>query len=219
MLTKILFNPLRLLKNSLIGDKKNKILKAANELIAVFAHALLIKTSKTFFPTVKMEVKEMYLLLIAIIALLAGFSYSYFVPTPVELGGVPFFAMAAGFFLAGTIFFGYFSFLPLLFFGLQMGAQRNAAIFLYLIPSILAAYAGIKLGLLLADDFKRKKIFLEQGKTILALVIIALVLAIAIEQSIPYIMQFWPNDFLGMNVESGNTVVGLIGQLTGMIQN
>lgn len=159
----------------------------------------------------------MYLVLIAIIALLMGFAFSYFIPTPVGIGDVPFFAMTAGFFLAGTAFFGYLSFIPMLLFGLQVGAERNAAIFLYLIPSILSTYAGTKLGVLLYDDFHRKQLFLEHGKQILVIIVIALVLAIAIEQFLPLITEFWPKDFLGMNIEQGKSVFGLINELGSLI--
>lgn len=160
-----------------------------------------------------MGYRATYLVLLSIIALLIGFAYSYFIPTTVGMEGVPFSAMTAGFFICGTIFFGYASFIPMLLFGLQTGAERNAAIFLYIIPSILATYAGTKLGVLLQDDFNKKQNFFEQGKKILLFIVIAVLIAIIVEQALPYIMEFWPKDFLGLNLNRGTTVSNIIEQL------
>ena len=107
----------------------------------------------------------------------------------------------------------------MLLFGLQTGAERNAAIFLYFIPSILATYAGTKLGVLLQDDFNNKQNFLEYGKKILLIIVIAIIIAIIVEQSLPLITEYWPKDFLGLNVTKGKTAMDLINQLSAKIRH
>jgi uncharacterized membrane-anchored protein len=152
------------------------------------------------------------------IALLLGFSYSYFTPTETFFVEIPFTMSVAGYFLAGIVFFGYFAFLPSIFLGLQLGAEKNAAIFLYIIPLILATYAGTKLGFVLQDDFFNKKNYMESVKTIAILLIFAIILAVAIEMSLPTILEYWPKDFLGMNVTQGKSIGSLIGDISGLMR-
>ncbi len=123
-----------------------------------------------------------------------------------------------GYFLAGVAFFGYFAFIPSIFLGLQLGAEKNAAIFLYVIPLILATYAGTKLGFVLQDDFLNKKNYMEHVKIIAIIFIFAIILALAIEMSLPTILEYWPKDFLGMNVTQGKSVGNLIGDISGLMR-
>lgn len=84
-----------------------------------------------------------------------------------------------------------------------MGTKKNVIIFIYITPIIIATYAGLKLGSILMDDFNKKKYFLENGKNIIALIAIAIIMAITIEIILPLIIeiQLWPDDMLGMNLE------------------
>ena len=161
-----------------------------------------------------MDKKALAFLLIGMIALLGGFAYSYFTPELNLFSELPFTVAIIFFFLAGALFFGFFSFVPALLFGLEMGAERNAAIFLYLVPCALAIYAGTSLGASLFDDFFKKKHFLSDGKKIILILCIALILALVIELAIPRIIDFWPKDFAGMNLIQGKSSVGALGDLS-----
>lgn len=123
-----------------------------------------------------------------------------------------------GFFLAGIVFFGYFAFIPSIFLGLQLGGEKNAAIFLYIIPLILATYAGAKFGFILQDDFFRKKNYLDHVKMIMGIFVVAVILALLIEISLPTILEFWPKDFLGMSVTQGKSVGSLIGDISKLMR-
>ena len=165
-----------------------------------------------------MEIKPMILTLFSIVALLGCFVYSYFVPTSALLMQMPFMVMVLACFICGIIFFGYLAFVPMILFGLQLGTEKNAAIFLYLAPMVIATYAGTKLGFALWEDFNKKRNFLKDWKTILVLIVIAVILAIAIEQVLPYILEFWPQNFMGLNVIKGQTTTGVLNEVTKLIK-
>jgi hypothetical protein len=148
------------------------------------------------------------------ILLLLGFVYSYFFPLPNVFQEIPLTGVVSGFFLAGTIFFGYLAFIPAIFFGLQLGADRNAAIFLYIIPSLIATYAGTKIGFALQRDFMKKKNFMDVMKISLQLFIMAIILALIMETITPYIMEIWPKDLFGLNVVKGKSAFSLIGDIS-----
>jgi len=147
----------------------------------------------------------------SMIVLLASFAYSFFVPTSTFFSEIPFTVTTIGYFLAGILFFGYFAFIPSIFFGLQLGAEKNAAIFLYIIPSIISTYAGTKLGFLLQEDFMKKKSFLKELKQILILFVIAIIIAFIIENALPVIIELWPKeDFMGLKLIQGNNAANML---------
>ena len=114
--------------------------------------------------------------------------------------------------------YGYFAFIPHVFFGLAQGSTRNAAIFIYLFPIIIATYAGIKFGNALMDDLLNKKYFLTEGKSIIILFAIALVSGIAIELFMPTIIELlWIEDYWGMQMSGNGNTTDLIGKLTSLI--
>jgi hypothetical protein len=169
------------------------------------------------FPNTKrsgfVDIKALGLTMLTTIAILSAFVYSYYYPTFTFFENTPFPITTITNFFAGIAFFGYFAFIPGILFGLQLGAEKNAAIFLYLIPTIIATYAGTKLGFALQDDFSGKKDFFRQGKIILLFFLVAIILAITVELSLPAIIEYWPKDFLGMNVMRGKSTVSLITDL------
>jgi len=150
-----------------------------------------------------MNKKILALVLIATIAFLIGFvaSYNYQIQTPFV--DVPFTVLAIGLILGGAVFFGYLGFIPALLLGLQLGAEKNAAVFIYFVPIILAIYAGAYLGVLINKDFERKEVFIKKSKNIVALVAITLVAAFIVETAVPYMVEYWPIDYMGLNVGGG----------------
>ena len=157
--------------------------------------------------------------MLSLLALLGSFAYSYFTPTETVFSQMPFTIMTAGFFLAGILFFGCLSFVLLILFGLQLGAEKNVAIFLYIIPSIIATYAGTKLGFFLFDDFNKKKNFMEIMKQVIVLFVVALVLAFVIELALPYIIELWPKDINGLNLVGQKSFVDSLTDLAKLIKN
>ena len=164
-----------------------------------------------------MEKKPLGIMLAGTALLLIAYLYAYFNPITTIYAEIPFPIVIISFFLAGTVFFGYFTFIPLILFGLEMGAQKNAAIFLYLIPAIISAYAGAKFGTTLQEDFNKKRNYIKETKIILAILLTAIVLAVIIEAVLPTIIQLWPKDFLGMNVTQGKGIVELIQDMAELI--
>jgi hypothetical protein len=160
----------------------------------------------------------MAMVLLSMIVLLLAFSVSYFFPMENFFSELPFTMTAVGYFLSGILFFGYLSFVPSIFFGLQLGAEKNAAIFLYIIPTMIATYAGAKFGFVLQDDFFKKKNYMEEIKMIALLLVISIIVAFAIEQAMPTILELWPKDFLGMNVTAGKSMSGLFGDIAKLIR-
>jgi len=100
-----------------------------------------------------------------------------------------------------------------------MGAEKNAILFVYLVPIIIATYAGAMLGAALGKDFNRKKYFLGDGKKVLTLLIVAIILTIAIDLALPYVIQYWPQDIMGLSIKPGGDVWSLISNLPGTISN
>ena len=166
-----------------------------------------------------MEKKPLAFLLVSLIALFATFLYSFFNPFPTFFSQLPFALLIIGFFLFGTLAFGYLSFVPHIFLGLAMGAEKNAILFVYLVPIIIATYAGAMLGAALGKDFNRKKYFLGDGKKVLTLLIVAIILTIAIDLALPYVIQYWPQDIMGLSIKPGGDVWSLISNLPGTISN
>jgi hypothetical protein len=162
-----------------------------------------------------MEKRPLAFLLLSLMALFASFAYSFMNPFPTFFTEMPLSLLVIGFFFFGAMAFGYLSFVPHVFMGLAMGAERNAAIFLYLLPVMLATYSGALLGSALEKDFRMRKYFLEDGKKVLALLAIAIALAVAIDLALPYIIQYWPQDWMGMNMKQGGDIWSLISGLPG----
>ena len=165
-----------------------------------------------------MEIKPIAFLLISLICLLLALAYSFFYPAPNFLGTVPFVLVVLAFFFFGVLAFGYLAFIPHIFYGLALGANKNAAIFLFFIPIVLATYAGTTLGSALEKDFKVKKYFLADGKKVLILLIIAIVLAIAAELALPTIISMWPSDLFGLSIKQNEGISDLINNLSGLIR-
>jgi len=165
-----------------------------------------------------MDLKALALTMVSLIVLLSAFAYAYFNPTITIFAELPFTVMIIGYFLCGIAFFGYFAFLPAIFLGLQLGTEKNAALFLYILPTIIATYAGTKLGFALQEDFNKKNNFMTVGKKILILFIIAIILALAIELTLPSIVEYWPKDFLGLNVVEGKNFAGIIGDVSKLMR-
>lgn len=162
-----------------------------------------------------MDEKSLSMTVFTLCGLLAAFAYSFFYPTTLIFGvesQLPISILTILNFLFGTIFFGYAAFIPAILFGLQLGAQKNAAIFLYMIPILISTYAGVKLGFMLEADFWGKKNFLKTIKTIATILIVAIIVAIIIEVALPSIVSFWPSD-VGIEMQDGETVMNLINEL------
>ena len=144
----------------------------------------------------------MVLLTICLVAFFGSFLYSMY--TPIETGFLilPITIMTIMFFFFGVIGFGFGSFVPFLLLGFAMGIRRDPILFIYLIPILIATYAGLKLGSTLFDDFRRKIYFTKHGKTIISLIVIAIIIAIALEFALPLIseMNFLPKDVFGAQV-------------------
>ncbi len=162
-----------------------------------------------------MDEKSLSMAIFTLFGLLAAFAYSYFYPTTLLFGvesQIPLSILTILNFLFGAIFFGYAAFIPALLIGLQLGAQKNAAIFLYIFPIIISTYAGTKLGFALESDFWGKKNYLKTMKIVTTILIISLVIAIIIELILPYLVQFWPAD-TGFTVQESQTVMSLLNEL------
>jgi hypothetical protein len=166
-----------------------------------------------------MEKKPLALVLMMLIAILTAFTFSYLDPTTTVFGEVPLTITVLAFFLAGTIYFGYFAFIPGILFGLDLGATKNAAIFLYIFPLIIATYAGTLFGFVTEEDFKKKKNLTTELKTTVILLVISIILALIIEMGIPMLTEMWPKDFFGMNLIEGKTIGGMIGDVSKLIRH
>ncbi len=153
-----------------------------------------------------MRAQPLAILIISFIALFGSFIYSFFYPITTVFSTLPLTILTIVFFLFGIIAFGLFSFVPHLFLGLSLGADKNALIFFYFLPIAIATYAGVKLGFLIQRDFEVKEYFLEKTKPIIYLFIIAIVLSLIIETALPILlnMELWPKDLLGLNIEGRN---------------
>jgi hypothetical protein len=166
-----------------------------------------------------LDKKALALVLLSMIALLGSFVYSYFFPTQNFFSQIPFTVTTIGYFLSGILFFGYLAFIPSIFLGLQLGAEKNAAIFLYLIPLIISTYAGAKTGFLLQEDFMKKKSFFSSLKKIILLLLIALILAFIVESMLPMIIELWPKeDLFGMKLVQGNNISDIFNDFSKIIR-
>lgn len=154
-----------------------------------------------------MRAQPLALLIICFIALFSSFIYSFFYPTVSPFINLPLTIITIIFFLFGVIGFGFLSFLPHIFLGLNLGATKNALIFLYLLPISIATYAGIKFGFLIQQDFEKKEYFLDKSKIIVYLIIFAILISLAIEflQPIIFNLDIWPKDLLGLNIQETDT--------------
>jgi len=163
-----------------------------------------------------MDEKSLSMTIFALFGFLAAFAFSYFYPTTLLFGlenQIPLSVLTILNFFFGAIFFGYLSFIPCILIGLQLGAQKNAAVFLYIFPLVISTYAGARLGFILESDFWGKKNYLKVMKKITTILIIALVIAIVIELTLPFIIQLWPAD-TGLTVQEGQTVMDLLSELS-----
>jgi hypothetical protein len=162
-----------------------------------------------------MDSKVVSMVAFTFLGLLAAFTYSYFYPTTFIFGAesqIPLSILIILNFFFGVIFFGYLAFIPALIIGLQLGAQKNALIFLYIFPLLISTYAGTKLGFMLENDFWGKKDYLKVIKTVIGILIIALIIAILIENLVPLIIEYWPNN-TGFNVQENQSVMDLFNQI------
>jgi len=164
-----------------------------------------------------MDLRALAFLFLCLIALLISFACSFFYPIPTFFSEVPFTLLTIGFFLFSALLFGYLSFVPGILMGLSLGAQKNAAILLYLPPIFFATYAGTLLGSALMNDFKVKEYFLGRGKTVLLLLIIAIILALVIELSLPTLIELWPKDLFGMNIQKGANITDALSGLKSLM--
>jgi hypothetical protein len=162
-----------------------------------------------------MDKKALALLLICTIALLMSFIISFFIPINNFIGYYPLTILTLLFFFFGAIGFGFVSFIPHILLGLSFGSNKNALIFIYLAPILLATYAGLKLASALLDDFNNKKYFLTEIKPIITFIIIAIALSLLIELTLPLIIsgELWPKDLFEMNISQGESITDLFGEL------
>ncbi len=160
-----------------------------------------------------MEQKPLAIILTSLIAMFLAFIYSFYMPTANFLVGTPLIFLTLGFFMFGVLAFGYT--LPLLsaFYGLAMGANEDASIFIFMIPLTIAAYAGVLLGSSLEDDFKVRSYFLKNGRQVATLAVIAIVLAVAIEYAYPLFINSLPQDLFGFTFKEGVTTASAMDQL------
>ena len=163
-----------------------------------------------------MDEKALSMTVFTLFGLLAAFAYSFFYPTTLLFGvenQIPISVLTLITFFFGAIFFGYLAFIPSILIGLQLGAQKSAVIFLYIFPLMIATYAGSKLGFVLESDFWNKKNYLKIMKKITIILFVSIIIAIAIELILPYLVQLWPAD-TGFTVQESNSVISLLNDLT-----
>jgi len=160
-----------------------------------------------------MDKKPLAATMFVMLAFLSGFAYSYFEPTVFfDFGRVPLTILVGIHFIFGTVFFGFFAFIPSLLLGLQMGAEKNAAMFMYIIPLALASYAGTKIGFSALEDFLEEKNISLHMKKIFTILIVAVVLSIVIEQILPWLIELWPAG-TGLDMRQGKTALELLDEL------
>ena len=162
-----------------------------------------------------MNKKATAFLLICLITLLLSFVYSFFLPFNTFLGNYSITILTLIFFFFGALGFGFLSFIPHLFLGLAFGAKKNANLFVYLLPIILATYAGLSLGAILLDDLNNKKYFLKEIKPIISILFVAIILSIGIEMLLPMLINsgIIPTEVLGMKLNEGESSAGLFDEL------
>ena len=148
-----------------------------------------------------METKPLAIMLISLISMFLAFIYSFYSPTANFLASTPITFLTLGFFMFGFLAFSYTLPLLFIFYGLAMGSNKDASIFIYMIPIILGAYAGAILGASLEEDFKMRKYFLQNGRQIVTFIAIALVLAFMIEYLYPLFIDSLPQDLFGFTFQ------------------
>jgi len=160
-----------------------------------------------------MDKKPLAMTLFTIVLFLATFAYSFFEPlTFFDFSLIPFSIIAASEFVFGALFFGFLAFIPAVLFGFQLGAEKNAAIFLYFIPLAITAYAGSKLGFATMEDLLNQRNLVLDFKKIFLIFLIGLIIAIAVEQSIPWIIEVWPKESV-LDVKTGKTTLELLQEI------
>jgi hypothetical protein len=152
---------------------------------------------------INMNKKVLALFLICVISLLISFLFSFFYPSINLFGEYPLTILTILFFIFGFLGFGLIAFIPHIILGISFGTMKNGLIMAYFPPLLLASYAGIKFGILLLDDFNKKKYFLSEIKPIIMMILIAIILALVIEVSLPIVLNesFWPTNFFGFSFD------------------
>jgi glycosidase len=144
--------------------------------------------------------------------------YGFFYPTITSFSDLPLTVDVIAFFLSGTVFFGFIAFIPHVFLGLALGTTKNAAILVYVIPLTLSTYYGIQLGMSTYNDFNNHEYLTEQAKKIFISIILIIILAIIIEQIMPYIIEIWPTQATGLEMKQESTIFGMIDSLRQFIK-
>lgn len=160
-----------------------------------------------------MDKKIISSFLVSLLFFFGAYCYGFFFPTVTSFSDISLTIVTISFFLAGTIFFGFMAFIPALFFGLALGTQQNAAIIIYIFPLLLALYAGIKLGVTSFEDLNNRIYLTKEVEKIITLVIVAIILAIIIEQTMPIIIEIWPTETFGLEMKQGKDVFEMIESL------
>jgi ribose/xylose/arabinose/galactoside ABC-type transport system permease subunit len=160
-----------------------------------------------------MEKKPLAIMLISLILMFLSYIYSFYYPMPNFLAYMPLTFLALGFFMFGILAFSYTLPLIYIFYGLSMGANKDASIFIFILPLTLGAYAGAILGTSLEEDFKIQKYFLQDGKKVFTLIIIALILALSIEFIYPLIINSFPQDLFGFTFKESITTTSTMDKL------
>lgn|GEM_PF-1221528 len=169
-----------------------------------------------------MEKKTILLVLICMLFLLGSFINGFFFYTDSStvsiFGQVPLTIAVLGFFIFGTIFFGFIAFIPHILMGLTLGATQNAGIIIYFFPILIATYAGISFGNTILDDFQRKKYLTAQLKKTLLLLALALIIALAIEVFTPQIIELWPKNMTGLEIKGTKNTAEIADSLSKFIR-
>ena len=163
-----------------------------------------------------MEKKPLAIMLISLISMFLAFIYAFYSPMANFLAGMPLTFLTLGFFMFGFLAFSYTLPLLYIFYGLAMGSNKDASIFVFMIPITLGAYAGAILGTSLEEDFKMRKYFLQDGRTIFTLIAVAIVLAFLLEFIYPFFIESLPQDLFGFTFKEGITTASAMDKLIGL---
>lgn len=169
-----------------------------------------------------MEKKTILLVLICMLfflgSFISGFFFSADNATISIFGQIPLTIAVLGFFIFGTIFFGFLAFIPHILMGLTMGATQNIGVIIFFIPILISTYAGINFGNTILDDFQRKKYLTEHIKKTLLLLAVALIFALAIEVFTPQIIDLWPKDLTGLEIKGTKNTADMADSLSRFIR-
>ncbi|MDD3159879.1 MAG: hypothetical protein PHQ98_02850 [Candidatus ainarchaeum sp.] len=154
-----------------------------------------------------MDFKKIMILFFSLSILFISFIIAFFLFNENQIifnfSTLPLTFITLAFFIFGIVAFGYLSFIPSILIGVSFGSQKNILLLLYLVPITLASFAGISLGQNLKNDFDKKDVFFKNWKSILILIIIALIISISIDLFLPTIINLIPQlDFFN---DSGQT--------------